>query len=132
MRRPGSIIDQAFKSFFKKPITEQYPFQKAKLIDKFRGRIKFEASLCIGCKLCVRDCPSDAITITKVGEKKYTCIIDLSRCIYCAQCVDTCPKDALSASVDFELAQTDPNKLKITYGIIPDGSELAEGDKKPT
>ncbi len=132
MRRPGSIVDQAIKSLFKKPITEKYPFEKPKLIDRFRGRIKFDASLCIGCKLCVRDCPTDAITITKVGEKKYTCVIDLRKCIYCAQCVDTCPKDALTASVDFELAHTDPDKLKITYGNTSNASEVAEGDKKPS
>jgi formate hydrogenlyase subunit 6/NADH:ubiquinone oxidoreductase subunit I len=125
MRRPGSILDQALKSLFKTPVTGHYPFERPKFVDRLRGRIKFDAKLCIGCKLCVRDCPTDAITITKVGEKKYTCIIDLSKCIYCAQCVDTCPKDALSASVDFELAQTDRERLLITYG-----NELAEGDTK--
>jgi formate hydrogenlyase subunit 6/NADH:ubiquinone oxidoreductase subunit I len=122
MRKPGSIIDQAFKSLFKSPITGHYPFVRPKLIDKLRGRIKFDESLCIGCKLCVRDCPSDAITINKVGEKKFTCVIDLSKCIYCEQCVDTCPKDALVATVDFELAQTDSKKLIVTYGTELDNT----------
>ena len=63
----------------------------------------------------MKDCPSDAITITKVGEKKFQAEIDISKCIYCAQCVDSCPKKALEATGEFELAQTDHGKLKVVY-----------------
>jgi formate hydrogenlyase subunit 6/NADH:ubiquinone oxidoreductase subunit I len=63
----------------------------------------------------MKDCPSNALNIIKVEEKKFACEYYLDRCIYCSQCVDTCPKDALAATVDFELAQTDSKKLKIFY-----------------
>ena len=85
------------------------------MADKFRGKLIFYPEKCIGCKLCMRDCPSDAITITKVGEKKFEAEINLGKCIYCAQCVDTCPKKALESTKDVELAQLDKEKLKMTF-----------------
>ena len=63
--------------------------------------------------LCMRDCPTGAITIKKVGEKKFVAEIDLSRCIYCGQCVDSCPKGALETTKEFELAKTHSDELKV-------------------
>jgi formate hydrogenlyase subunit 6/NADH:ubiquinone oxidoreductase subunit I len=84
-------------------------------VKNFRGKLKFFPEKCIGCKLCMKDCPSDAITITKIGEKKFQAEIDIAKCIYCAQCVDSCPKKALEATPEFELAQLDRGKLKVVY-----------------
>ncbi|MDD5538687.1 MAG: 4Fe-4S dicluster domain-containing protein, partial [Candidatus Omnitrophica bacterium] len=70
---------------------------------------------CIGCKMCVRDCPANAIAVNKVDEKRYEAVFDLRRCIYCGQCVDSCLKKALAASAEFELAQLDKNKLKVVF-----------------
>jgi len=49
-------------------------------------------------------------------QKKFQAEIDLAKCIYCAQCVDSCPKDALESTPEFELAQLDHAKLKVTFG----------------
>lgn len=65
--------------------------------------------------LCMRDCPSDAITIKKIGEKKFQAEINLARCIYCAQCVDSCPKKALETTKEFELAKFNREKLKVIF-----------------
>lgn len=119
MKKPGKMIWQALSSVFKKPATVNYPSVKVQMPEHFRGKIKFEASKCIGCKLCMRDCPTDAITITKVGDKRFEAEIDLSRCIYCAQCVDSCPKDALHASTEFELANFSREKLKVVFHAPP-------------
>jgi formate hydrogenlyase subunit 6/NADH:ubiquinone oxidoreductase subunit I len=115
MIRPGKMMRTVLESLFKKPATTQYPFVKKEGIKNFRGKLKFFPEKCIGCKLCMKDCPSDAITITKIGEKKFQAEIDISKCIYCAQCVDSCPKKALEATGEFELAQVDHGKLKVVY-----------------
>ncbi|MGA2916229.1 MAG: 4Fe-4S binding protein [Sedimentisphaerales bacterium] len=116
MIRPGRMIVQVLRSIFKKPATTKYPYVKTEMPDKFRGKLKYYPEKCIGCMLCMKDCPSDAIVIKKIGEKKYIAEIDLSRCIYCGQCVDTCPKDALESTKEFELAKVDKKELKVVLG----------------
>ena len=125
MKRPGKMIKQVLTSIFKKPATTKYPFVKNdSMPEKFRGRIKFYPEKCIGCKLCMRDCPSNAINIVKIADKQFECQIDLGKCIYCAQCVDSCMKKALESTKDFELASLERDKLKVRSGAgIEPGSD---------
>ncbi len=115
MFRPGKMMSQVLQSLFKKPATTSYPFVKKAMPKNFRGKLHFHPEKCIGCKMCMKDCPSGAITIRQTGEKKFEAVIDLDKCIYCAQCVDTCPKKALEATPEFELAQLDHKKLKVVF-----------------
>lgn len=127
-KKPLRLLPEALRNLKKKAATVKYPHEKAKLYPGFRGRIVFESIKCIGCKMCMRVCPAKAIEIIQVGEetktlpdgkqivtKKFECIMNLDRCIYCAQCVEACPKKALAYTQDFELAQLDRKKLKLTY-----------------
>lgn len=107
----GKIAKMVLSFVMKKPATIGYPFVKPEIPKSFRGRIKFHPEKCIGCQMCVRDCPADAIKIRKIGDKKFECELKLGNCIYCGQCVDSCPKKALELTTDFELAQLDPKKL---------------------
>ena len=75
--------------------------------EQFRGRLKFCAEKCIGCKMCVRDCPSGAIKIRKVGDKQFEADIDMAKCIYCGQCVDSCLKKALEITPGIRTGPTD-------------------------
>jgi formate hydrogenlyase subunit 6/NADH:ubiquinone oxidoreductase subunit I len=119
MIRPGKMIKQVLQSLFKKPATINYPFVKVEMPDKFRGKLKFYPERCICCKLCMRDCPSNAIVIKKVGEKRFEAEIDLAKCVYCAQCVDSCPKGALESTKNFELANLKSDKLKLVFSADP-------------
>jgi formate hydrogenlyase subunit 6/NADH:ubiquinone oxidoreductase subunit I len=115
MKFPGKMLEQALKSAVSKPATVRYPFVKVKMPERFRGRLEFYAEKCIGCKLCIRDCPANAIQIRKVGEKQFEADIDMAKCIYCGQCVDTCVKKALGITPEFELAQLTREPLKMTF-----------------
>ena len=121
------MIPQAFAQLFKKPWTNKFPAKyapsnttkfledvgagKAQLIppietpENFRGKITYDIETCIGCKLCIKVCPSGAIEF-KPDDKKIR--IYLSRCTFCAQCNDICPKDCLKMSNEFLLADVDP------------------------
>jgi formate hydrogenlyase subunit 6/NADH:ubiquinone oxidoreductase subunit I len=115
MSKPGKIAGQLLRSLFKKPATINYPAQPSGMPEGFRGKLKFNAKACIGCKLCMRDCPSDAIVIKKVGDKQFAAEIDIAKCIYCTQCADSCHKNALEATSEFELAHLDRIKLKVVF-----------------
>ena len=119
MIRPGKMIKQVIESFFKKPATLMYPYIKEDTPKSFRGKMRFHPERCIGCKLCMRDCPSNAINIKKVGEKEFEVEIDLGKCIYCGQCVDSCMKKAIEVTNEFELAVLDREKLKVTFRAKP-------------
>jgi formate hydrogenlyase subunit 6/NADH:ubiquinone oxidoreductase subunit I len=120
------MASQVLRSLFKKPATSKYPFVKKAMPKNFRGKLRFYPERCIGCKMCMRDCPSGAITIRPVGEKKFEAVIDLDKCIYCAQCVDTCPKKALEATPEFELAQLDRKKLRVVFSAEPGNAAKKE------
>ena len=47
---------------------------------------------CPGCGLCVKYCPTEAIS----GEKKKPYVIDQEKCIRCGLCVNVCRLDAIS------------------------------------
>ncbi|MBU1726620.1 MAG: 4Fe-4S binding protein [Candidatus Omnitrophica bacterium] len=115
--KPGRMLYQVLSSLFKKTATLDYPHDKSQKIKGFRGRLKAYPQRCIGCKMCMRDCPSQAIIIKEVGSKQFEAQIDLSKCIYCGQCADVCPKMALEITDEFELAQFDPEKLKIVFHV---------------
>ena len=119
MISPGRMLHLALSCLFKKPATTDYPFKKAVMPENFRGRIVFHPELCIGCKMCERDCPANAIHIKKIADKQFEAEFDLGRCIYCAQCVYSCMKKALESSKDFELAQLNRVKLKVTIHAEP-------------
>lgn len=122
--KPGRMWKEVLGSLFKKVATNLYPHQKLEMAEKMRGKLKFNASACIGCKLCMRDCPSGAIVIKKVGEKQFEAELNLGKCIYCAQCVDSCLKKALEFTDNIELAQLDAKKLKVVFSAeFKDGAE---------
>ncbi len=113
--RPGAMLKEILNHVGRKPATENYPFVKTEKPDKFRGKLKFYPEKCIGCKICMKDCPSNAITINKVGDKMFECEVRLDKCVYCGQCVLSCPKQALEMTKDFELAGLDRSKLRVLY-----------------
>ncbi|MFW6148586.1 MAG: 4Fe-4S dicluster domain-containing protein, partial [Atribacterota bacterium] len=109
---PTPMIFELIKQLFHKPTTNCFPVKYypgkttvTELIkkvqngevkintpvivpEKFRGKIVYEREKCIGCRLCVRVCPSRAIEFLP-EEKKIK--IRLDRCIFCSQCNDVCP-----------------------------------------
>lgn len=131
MRMPGSIAPEALRHVVKKPATIQYPFVAVEMPDQFRGKIVFTAENCIGCKLCVRDCPANAIAINKIGDKRFEARFDLAACIYCAQCVDSCKKGALEASKEFELAALTRPVLRIVFDAPAESPKPPAPDGAP-
>lgn len=115
IKGPGKMLSLVMDSLFKKPATVLYPSVRPEVVENFRGKLKFFQDRCIGCKICMRDCPSNAIEIIRISEteKKFKAVVSLDKCIYCGQCVDSCPKDSLAMTKEFELAHFDRKLLKV-------------------
>ena len=104
----------AFKYFFKKKATINYPYERGRISPRFRGehalrRYANGEERCIACKLCEAVCPAQAITIEAEpkpdGSRRTTRYdIDMTKCIYCGLCQEACPVDAIVEGPNFEYA----------------------------
>lgn len=97
--------------------------------------IEIIAEKCVGCKLCIKPCPFDAIHM----EGKLA-VIDMARCTLCGACVDACKFDAIILRKE-EKPQKDISEYKgvcivaeqkkgiiqpVTYELLGKGKELAD------
>ncbi len=119
MKLPGQMTGEVLRHLLRKPATVRYPAVPAVMPPGFRGKIVFHPEQCTGCKLCQKDCPANAIFITKVGEKRFEAEFHLDRCIYCGQCADSCNRDCLEVSQEFELAALSRTTLRAIYHAPP-------------
>ncbi len=58
----------------------------------------FDEQKCVGCKLCLNICPSQAIkvkTIITDNQIKPVFQADKHKCVVCGLCVQSCPQEAL-------------------------------------
>ena len=109
----GSMVPHLLLMMTRKSGTVLYPAEQAQVADRFRGMLEFEAALCVGCRLCERVCPSNAIKIETAAEKQYRAVVHLDKCIFCGLCVDTCNRKALKNTENFELASDDKASLTV-------------------
>ena len=114
-RVPGKIAGNALKHLLKKPATIAYPKGEMIIDPNYRGKLVFDPADCIGCKLCMRDCPAAAITVENVGtkeDKKFICHLNLAHCIFCGQCAESCQKNCLTLSQSVALGSLSKAELE--------------------
>jgi len=116
-------------------VTEQYPAQRPKVAERYRGAPRLNINpdngetLCIACNLCALACPENLIVVgaernEQTRRKELTTFIyDTSRCMFCGLCEDACPVDALELTQDFEMAGYNRD------GQILDRQMLEEGPR---
>lgn len=93
-----TILNAVIEAMIKTPETVKYPFGDLTLPEGYRGKIEFDPDKCIGCGLCVRDCPAEALQLNKKSREEYTLLYYPARCAYCGQCEDSCRHGAISHS----------------------------------
>ncbi len=115
--------------------TEQYPFHRPKIAERFRGAPRLNnnpetgETLCIACNLCAVACPEKLIVVSSERNEQTrrkeltTFTYDTSRCMFCGLCEDACPVDALELTQDFELASF------TREGAVWDRKALEEGPR---
>ncbi len=127
----GSMVSDVVRSFFTKPVTRQYPFERKEAPEKFRGKLVWDLSNCTGCQLCIKDCPAEAIELVVMdrANKRFVMRFHSDRCTYCSQCVVNCRFKCLSlSSGDWELASMDKKAFTVYYGRNEDVDTFANGE----
>lgn len=73
-----------------------------------RAMLRVRKDLCLGCGLCVENCPRQAISIVSA-----TAEIDRSRCNQCRLCLEVCPQGAI-----VEFTPVSEAELSTTVGSL--------------
>jgi len=106
----------------RRKITEQYPYERRTVSPRYRGLFYLPYNEethrlnCTGCTLCEQACPTNVISMTKLGSGKHGGVsefdMDLGRCMFCNLCIEACPFEAIYMGPAYELASTDRNASK--------------------
>jgi len=124
-RKVAGALGEMFRTGFERPVTEEYPFGKKVVTERFRGKLDIDPVKCTGCSICEIVCPAGVITMVPVGKKVIgTREVDVKRprfdlytCISCGQCVDDCKFGALTLNHDFELAVFNKKSLNMDKAL---------------
>jgi formate hydrogenlyase subunit 6/NADH:ubiquinone oxidoreductase subunit I len=111
-KKVAGALGEMFRTALTTPVTEEYPFGRKVVTERFRGKLDIDPVKCTGCSVCEVVCPAGVITMVPVGKKIIGArevdvkkpFFDLYSCISCGQCVDDCRFGALTLTHDFELA----------------------------
>ncbi|MEG0324864.1 MAG: 4Fe-4S dicluster domain-containing protein [Raoultibacter sp.] len=114
-------------SLFKKPETIQYPAQTRFVPEGLKGHVVIEINDCILCGICMKRCPTGAISVDKPAA---TWSIDRFRCVQCGSCVRECPKNCLSMDPAYAPPATKKSIDVVSKDTATDGINAAK-DSEP-
>ncbi|MFZ5640936.1 MAG: NADH-quinone oxidoreductase subunit NuoB [Bacillota bacterium] len=83
-------------------VTTGYPFTPDPAPPGFRGRPELAEAKCTRCGICVRHCPTGALSMEKAGTG--TPRLKVEKCIFCGLCEEKCLPGAMTLSGRYELA----------------------------
>jgi len=109
------VIGEVVKRAFGKPFTIHYPFEPIEAFDGYRGRIRWNVKKCIGCGMCEKVCPAEAIEMVpdeRFKTKRGPRFIHY-RCIFCGLCADHCPTKAIELTKDYHTFGLKKEDVKI-------------------
>jgi hydrogenase-4 component H len=125
-RKNFGILPALLDAILAKPDTVSYPFSPMELSENFRGAVEIHAENCVGCALCVRECPALALELVRHSRTNFQLIHYPARCTSCGQCEQACRHQAIHLTNHFVNATADPDDL--TRILKDSGLPLPEQD----
>lgn len=125
----GTMFGDIIRSLFRRPATQLYPAERTATPPRMRGRLHFDPENCVGCGLCSKDCPADAIELITLDKKAKRFVIrfDVGSCTFCGQCVTSCRFNCLEMSPEeWELAGFETGSFVSYYGNETDVEEVLD------
>jgi formate hydrogenlyase subunit 6/NADH:ubiquinone oxidoreductase subunit I len=130
----GVMWSDTFKSLFKRPVTQKYPFVRLDAPERLRSKLHWDPTKCTGCALCSKDCPAEAIEIITIDKKakRFVFKYQIDACTFCAQCVESCKQACLEmANDEWELAALSRDAFTVYYGNDADVETVLVGAPAP-
>ena len=89
------LLPNIVEALFSKPETIAYPRVSHNWSASYRGSVHIITENCIGCGLCVRDCPAAALALEKNSKTNFRLIYYRDRCTSCGQCELSCKYNSI-------------------------------------
>ena len=96
------------KNMFRKPVTLQYPLERALMTERFRGMVDLHPEKCIACSQCIKICPTAALDLTAEPDPETkkralkTFHLNEEICCFCGLCEEVCPTQAIFLNKCYE------------------------------
>ena len=116
-----------------RPVTVLYPYEALWNPDNYRGRPALDFNKCVGCGMCARMCPCDAIILVDTPDDEGNNVkrpqVNMGRCSFCSYCAEYCPVDAMTVSPIVELAEYTRSDLiygprRLAYDKTTEGMKI--------
>jgi len=76
-------------------------------------KLKIKIEKCIGCGICIKYCPSDALIL----ENKKIKFLE-EKCIGCGECIHSCPQKVFSIPWDLSFKEVQEKTVEYAYGVL--------------
>lgn len=102
-------------------VTANYPTEKPKISESFRGRPSFDFEKWRDARRASEVCPTGAISSSDQGDLRNV-QVDYGMCVFCGLCAEASSDQAVRMTQEFELATTGRGSLVFTaeYDLNPD------------
>ncbi|MBK1662906.1 4Fe-4S ferredoxin [Rhodospirillum rubrum] len=108
-----AFLSILMKNLLKGPSTEPLPTADSPTPAAYRGKVTFDETACVGCKMCEHVCPGGAIRFDERPEG-LRFMIWHNTCVNCGLCAHYCLTKAIKLSNDWHLSHLQEDKYRLT------------------